>query len=497
MKNLKITLLLLTLAGVSSCDDFLSEKPDNRTEINTPDKISEVLVNAYPQMSYFDIAETMSDNVFDSGFQFGNTLQKNLQNYNWEIQTETNNIDTQAYYWDACYKAIAHANTALQAIEALGSPSSLNPQKGEALLARAYAHFMLVSFWSQRYNPATAGSTIGIPYLTKPETELAPQYKRNTVQEVFDFIQKDIEEGLPYITNEYKEPKFHFNKEAAKAFASRFYLIKGDWNRVIALSNDLGSKPPIGITIRDFNSYEPMSPEQQQISYASSNTPTNLLIVSANSIVGRSASESRFYLPGGDRFQKILGPSTSLFGKSWLYNFYSYNGSTTVFMPKFYEYFKYTNITAGIGEPYVAEVLLSNDEFFLNRIEAHVMAGQISLANEELEYFLSTRTEEYDADTDQLTEALIVAKYPVVAGEYTPFYSMTPLQTSYIKAIAETRRRDFIHEGMRWFDVKRFNIVVNHEIDNKPTNILVKDDNRRALQIPLHASSNGIELNPR
>lgn len=39
---------------------------------------------------------------------------------------------------------------------------------------------------------------------------------------------------------------------------------------------------------------------------------------------------------------------------------------------------------------------------------------------------------------------------------------MTPLQTSYVKAITEARRRDFVHEGLRWFDVKRFNIVVNH-----------------------------------
>jgi hypothetical protein len=166
-------------------------------------------------------------------------------------------------------------------------------------------------------------------------------------------------------------------------------------------------------------------------------------------------------------------------------------------MPKFYEYFKYTNVSAGIGEPYVAEVLLSYDEFFLNRIEAHVMTGQISLANDELEYFLSTRTEDYDETTDILTEAGIVAQYPVVPDEYTPFYTMTAVQTSYIKAIAETRRRDFIHEGMRWFDIKRFNIVVNHEIDNKPTNVLAKNDNRRALQIPLHASTNGVETNPR
>lgn len=492
MKKIKITLLLVILISLSSCEDFLSEKPDNRTEINTPAKISEVLVNAYPQMSYFDIAETMSDNVFDSGM--AETLIKNKQNYNWEIQTETNNIDTQAYYWDACYTAIAHANTALQAIEKLGSPSSLNPQKGEALLARAYSHYMLVTLWSQRYNPAKASTDLGIPYVTKPETELAPKYSRNTVQEVFDYIQKDIEMGLPLVTSDYDEPRFHFNKNAAKAFASRFYTIKADWNRVIELSNDLGNTPTG--KIRDFSSYKLLSANDQRVAYASSAAQTNLLIVSANSIILRSAYQSRYYLSGA-RYSEILGSGTSLFNKTWLYNFYSYNSSVTVFMPKFYEYFKYTNVTAGIGDPYVAEVLLSNDEFFLNRIEAHVMTGQISLATTELEYFLSTRTTSYSATTDKLTEAKIVAKYPIIADEYTPFYMMTPVQTSYIKAIAETRRRDFIHEGMRWFDVKRFNIVVKHDNINQATNILAKDDNRRALQIPLHASTNGVELNPR
>lgn len=492
MKNIKIALLLLVLVGASSCDDFLSEKPDNRTEIDTPDKISEILVNAYPQMSYFDIAETMSDNVFDS--RMAETLQKNEQNYNWEIQTETNNIDTQAYYWDACYTAIAHANTALEAIEKLGNAATLNPQKGEALLARAYSHFMLVSLWSKRYNPATAATDLGIPYVTKPETELIVSYKRNTIAEVFDFIQKDIEEGLPLVTNDYQEPKFHFNKDAAKAFASRFYLIKGDWDRVITLSNDLGSRPEG--KLRDFASYDLLGVQDQQISYASASANTNLLVVSANSIVGRSRYQNRFYL-SGDRYQEILGSSTSLFGKSWLYNFYSSNSSITVFLPKFYEYFKYTNVTAGIGNPYVAEVLLSNDDFFLNRIEAHVMKGEIALANSELEYFLATRTANYNPTTDKLTVAKVVAKYPVIADEYTPFYAMTAEQTSYVKAIAETRRRDFIHEGMRWFDVKRFNIVVNHETYNKPVNVLAKDDNRRALPIPLHVTNTGVEQNPR
>ena len=491
MKNLKIALSLIILICITSCDDFLSEKPDNRTEIDTPEKIKELLVEAYPQMSYFEIAETMSDNVFDSGLP--TTIIKNEQNYNWEINTEATDIDTQAYYWDACYKAIAHANKALEAIEELGSPASLNPQKGEALMARAYSHFMLVSFWSKRYNPATADSDLGIPYVTKPETELITKYKRNTVAEVFAFLENDIEEGLKYVTNDYKEPRFHFNVAASKAFASRFYLVKGNWDKVISLSNDLGSKPA---GIRDFSLYESISVEDQQLKYGSSDLETNLLIVSANTIVSRVYHLNRFNLSGLGR-PEIFGTSTNLFGKAYYYNFYSSNGSITLFLPKFYEYFKYSNVTAGIGDPYVAEVLLSNDEFFLNRIEAHVMKGDIATATGELEYFLATRTPTYNPTTDKLTEARVVAKFPVIADEYTPFYTMTPVQTSYVKAIAETRRRDFIHEGLRWFDIKRFNLVVRHETSNKPANILVKDDNRRALQIPLHASSTGIELNPR
>jgi hypothetical protein len=492
MKNIKITLSFLLLFGLGSCTEFLSETPDNRTQIDTPDKISELLVNAYPTGgTYMDIAETMSDNVFDG--QLAETLRKNEQNYNWEMQDETS-IDTQAGYWDACYRAIAHANKALQVINEQGNPAILNPQKGEALMARAYSHFMLVSLWSNKYNPATAKTDLGIPYVTEPEDVLIKKYTRNTMEEVFAFIQKDVEEGLKLVTNDYKEPKFHFNKEAAKAFASRFYLTKGDWDKVLEVSAGLGSKP-VG-KLRNYATFTSLDPNSQFIEYAKADEPANLLVVSSYSIYARASSDNRFYLTG-DRSSEIIGNSTNIFGKSWLYKIYSYNSSQTQFSPKFKEYFKYTNLTANIGEPYLATVLLTNDEFFLNRIEAHVMKNQLAEANAELEYFLGTRTTGYNAAIDKLTEAKIVTKYPVIANEFTPFYTMTPVQTSYIKAIAETRRRDFIHEGARWFDVKRYNIVVKHDTYNKPTNILIKDDKRRALQIPLSASSNGVEKNPR
>jgi hypothetical protein len=100
-------------------------------------------------------------------------------------------------------------------------------------------------------------------------------------------------------------------------------------------------------------------------------------------------------------------------------------------------------------------------------------------------------------DADIVTEELILDQYPVIENEFTPFYGLTPKQASYIKAIADVRRRDFIHEGLRWFDIRRFDLKITHYSFTAPPNILQKGDNRRVLQIPLAASNQGIEKNPR
>ena len=492
MKTIKLTFYFLIAIGFSSCEDFLSEIPDNRTQINTPEKISELLVNAYPAANYMEFTETMTDNVFDSGDKTLTTLF-NTQNYNWDVPIRVD-FDTPASYWEACYKAIAHANQALASIKELGDTKELEPQKGEALLCRAYAHFMLVSLWSKPYNPATAAADLGIPYVLEPETILLKKYKRNTVAEVFNFIEKDLEEGLKYVTNEYKHQKFHFNKSAANCFASRFYLTKGEWEKVIAISSELGSNPVN--KLRDYQSYLDVDFRSRQINYSSADEGTNLLIASVNSVYFRSFYSNRYQLTGADE-QEILGSQTNIFGKDWLYQTLSYNGNITNFIPKYFEYFKITNANAGIGEPYNTLVLLSNDEFFLNRIEAHIMTNQFDLANVELQYFIGTRTDGYDPDKDIITEELILDQYPVIANEFTPFYGLTPKQASYIKAVADVRRRDFIHEGLRWFDIRRFDLKITHTSFTSPPNILQKGDKRRVLQIPLAASNQGIEKNPR
>ena len=80
-------------------------------------------------------------------------------------------------------------------------------KKGEALVARAYSHFMLVNFFSKFYNEATAATDPGIPYVTEPETVSIKQYDRKTVMYVYDMIEKDFLEGLPLLDdNAYSVP---------------------------------------------------------------------------------------------------------------------------------------------------------------------------------------------------------------------------------------------------------------------------------------------------
>ena len=55
MKKIYIPLVSLSLFGLSSCDKFLDELPDNRTEIDTVEEVQELLVSAYPNGLYMDI----------------------------------------------------------------------------------------------------------------------------------------------------------------------------------------------------------------------------------------------------------------------------------------------------------------------------------------------------------------------------------------------------------------------------------------------------------
>lgn len=504
MKRVKILIASLILAAsFTSCSDFLSEIPDNRTQLDSSVKIGELLVTAYPQYGYPSFTELMSDNVWDCGDETM-TIDYHLSEFKWELE-ERISQDSPSAYWDGCYKAIAAANEALDAIDKLGNDDGkLNALRGEALMARAYAHHMLVQLWSKAYNPATAASDVGIPYVNKPERKLIQEYSRGTVQEVYANIEKDLLEGLPLLTDNYKQPKFHFNRTAGHAFASRFYLTMGNFEKVLEHSEYLAANP--SAFIRDYAEFNAINLNAKFQQYSRPSVRTNLLLTTAVSSYNRYNRYSRFWLTGADE-GIIMGatiPSQGInnsknpWNKWWLYDSGSFNGQKTMVYPKLGEYFRLDDPSAGTGLPFVNFVLLSNDEVYLNRLEALVMTNRVQEAVDGLNFFLAARTEGYVASSDKKVDiAKLKALYPAEEGYLTPAFEMTNEQAIVMNAILEAKRREFIQEGQRWFDVKRFNIVVTHEFVSGEKLVLGKDDARRQLPLPLHVTAAGIPDNPR
>src|SRR5688572_22141625 len=128
-------LLLTTI----SCKKFLEKNPDNRASLESPEQVSQLLGTAYPQSNYMAFCESISDNVSDKGT--GGLDLTVLQPFFFRDVTE-NEQDSPEGYWNACYAAISVANQALEACAAHSDSASYSSQKGEALICRAYAHFM-------------------------------------------------------------------------------------------------------------------------------------------------------------------------------------------------------------------------------------------------------------------------------------------------------------------------------------------------------------------
>jgi len=62
----RIVLYIIPLLVITaSCSDYLDEVQDNRTLIDTEDKVAALLVYAYPDAQFAPFTEIMSDNADD------------------------------------------------------------------------------------------------------------------------------------------------------------------------------------------------------------------------------------------------------------------------------------------------------------------------------------------------------------------------------------------------------------------------------------------------
>ncbi len=516
MKKIKILLLILLAGGFYACDNFLDETPDNRTEIDSRVKIRKLLVSAYPQSEHITIAELSSDNTMDYGETNPNTTRFLEEAALWKDITEISNESPQSL-WASCYKAIANANLALEKIAEL-KDLNLDAEKGEALITRAYSHFVLVNTFCKHYNTQTSNVDLGIPYMEKPETTLNPKYERGNVADVYKKIESDITAALPLIKdNIYEVGSYHFTQKAANAFAARFYLYYGKWAEAKKYADIVLTSNPLPL-LRDWSKMGALPNKQETKTNEYINSPAALLLYTANSGAGTIWGPYGF----GARYNHLryIADLETVFSrmpwtplkvtnkdyrnKMWVARSNNFDKVLSLKLPYLFEI---VDAVQQIGYRKTVVVPFTTDELLLVRAEAEAMLGENDLAMADLNIWSKNFYNNKETTLEEINNFYNGIAYDN-AENYTMKKKLNPkfalaagVQENLIQYILQCRRVLTLHEGLRWFDVKRYGIEIYRK-QRQGENVVVidvlkADDNRKAIQLPQDVITAGLQANPR
>lgn len=530
---------IFMLAGVmgcatlfSACSDKLDEEPDSRwIKIDSSEKLGRLLTSAYPSSVPAVICELMGDNLVDNNVVVPATHKDPFalfheEAYKWQDinSYSSGEDDTPLEIWDKYYFGIATCNHAIAAMEKMSSNPATDPEVsawwGEAHVLRAYLHFILVNVFAEAYKDETqSAQDWGIPYVTTVEEVVRvdyskPEYRKH-VNEVYQLIEKDLLEGIGLIDDsKYKVPAYHFNRNAAYAFAARFYLFKRDYQNSLKYADmALGSNP--ASSLRKWASMSANTINTLLNAYNDEKAACNYLLLTTYSLQDRMLSACRYAINSGSTAENVPATKDILYegggpnwngrvpafdGKIYRWNEGSEYGS---WLFRVYEYFEYTNKIAGIGYVHIIYQPFTAEETLLCRAEAKLYLGDRAGALQDLGFW--TASKQID---NELTQAGIDRKYAGTPDKNIYLSDIHPQQMSsefktladedyrVLQCILHFRRIETMFEGQRWFDIKRYGITVHHAyrgpLEYKVTHdYLPWNDKRRIVQIPYNAIDAG------
>ena len=529
----------------ASCSDNLDEQPDSRwIHIDSSDKVAKLLTSGYPSSVPAVICELMGDNLVDNNVVVPATHNDayslfHEEAYKWEDinSYSTSEDDTPLEIWDKYYFGIATANHAIQAMKEMSADPAHDPELahswGEAHIMRAYFHFVLVNVFAEAYQDETkSAEDWGIPYVTTVEEVVRVDYSkpeyRKKVSEVYALIEKDIKEGIDLIDDsKYTVPAYHFNRNAAYAFAARFYLFKRDYQNCLKYADmALGANP--ATSLRKWASMSANTINSLLNDYNDEKAPCNYLLLTTYSLQDRMLSACRYAINSGAKNVKVKMAGTGdnatvniAATKDLLYEGGGPNWSSRVpafdgkiyrwgagseygsWLFRVYEYFEYTNKIAGIGYVHIIYQPFTAEETLLCRAEAKLYLGDRAGAIQDLGAWTASKMID-----SELTQTNINNKYKGTADDNifvndmhpdkmsSEFKVLTGDDLNVLNCILHFRRIETMFEGMRWFDIKRYGITVKHvyrgpQDYDATCDVLEWNDPRRVVQIPYNAVDAG------
>ncbi len=221
MKNiLKLTTVLLLIAGLTACTDYLEpttpvSKPIEGVE--TADDLKGLMNDAYSELSstsifgrnYIIFGDIRSMNAFSNGASGRFTTPFKVV------------PDGSGAIWATAYDFIANTNIIINS-EIEGATQI----RGEAHVMRAYAHLIILKVYGQQH---VDGSDLGVPHITtfREQENFFPD--RPAVQETLNKIEADFQQGISMLDPSITGPATRITYYSALALQSSFYMYIGNY----------------------------------------------------------------------------------------------------------------------------------------------------------------------------------------------------------------------------------------------------------------------------
>ena len=521
--------VLMSLLVLTSCNDYLDKVPDDRAELNTGAKVTQLLTSAYPSCTNNLIHEMMSDNVDDSGRQYSAPV---LCEQLYRLQDPTEESDDTPYdIWNGFYYSVATCNQAIEAIDEMGNPASMAGTRAEAQIIRAYCMFQMACTFCMAWDETKADEYPGLPYPLIPEQNINTQYERGTLRQLYAAIDKDIEEALPHIveaTAQYSVPKYHFNTKAAYAFATRFNLYYGKWDKAVKYASEVLGSDPTAV-MRNYEPYQSLGRQDFGNRWIRSDEDANLLIINAYTRACRYLVSS-YYNSRFNHNQTMASYETYWVDGPWgsgssansiIYANKLYGTNQCVAYPSYDEQFEYTDKLAGIGYAHAVDPVFTGDMTILERAEAYALQGKYTEAIADINTWLSThcrdKVEDGNvvapapapqtlADINAFVGGLDYAKRtPASARERSMRKRMHPQgftvtegdMENVLQLILHLKRIESQPHGLRFMDLKRYGIEFTHNVRGEDPVVFIRGDYRAAVQLPQTVITAGLPGNKR
>lgn len=452
MKKLKIYLLLLLVGGVvASCD--MDKMPyDSIPEdeaFTTPDDFSrfDATLYSYLRSTVYGDSYTAPELQCD-GFNAVTGFTGNLSSlYSWSFTDEETTVSTVYGNFQA---VIANCNFIIDGYNNCDTTNTIifteegkremKNVKGDAFFMRAYSLYNLAQYFCRDYDESlldqpNSGVSYRLDYNPSSDSHTYPA--RKTMRETYKQITNDIDSAAKYITREGEMGAIYVTRDAILALKARVALTMGEYRLAIQAAEELinGGNYWIAGSVADLEDMWHNDGTQESILQLRTSSLSELPLQTGVRYLPAEVGTAPDYIPTqamldyfrDDDFRKdvyfMRDEITTTMGTGFVTMFNKYEDRGKLYDDYQRESARFT----------VEPKLFRITEMYLIAAEAYYQLGETDLAKDKLNTVMINRFGDFD-------------------DENTADY-----YTDVMQGIKDERFREFMGEGMRLFDLKRWN----------------------------------------